>query len=264
MQFKIPWTYKDSKWGRRVAIQITVQRQRTFLYCAALQNCTSAVSHCYRKGDKYLQNVVKAILFVRHQVILQTFLASAASQSLLSLDAAFQETWINCKESNDKYWETAEVWKIWLMKTHQKHCGRRHRPANVYKLVIKKKRINSFSCHVWEEQRIASWNGGREIEISFNKAQNDWKWMPRENIQFQSLQLLNQNETKQNTTKQNKSLIWCNRTWFWGGNGQHDILMYLPHLWSVISVFIIIGEDSKSELTPLKSSGSLWFYINGP
>lgn len=91
--------------------------------------------------------------------------------------------------------------KIWLMKTHQKHCGRRHRPANVYKLVIKKKRINSFSCHVWEEQRIASWNGGREIEISFNKAQNDWKWMPKENIQFQSLQLQKQNETKQNKTK---------------------------------------------------------------
>lgn len=74
-----------------MAIQISAQRKRTFLYCAVLQNCMSAVSHCYRKGDKYLQNVVKAILFVRHQVILQTFLVSAASQSILSLDAAFQE-----------------------------------------------------------------------------------------------------------------------------------------------------------------------------
>jgi len=26
----------------------------------------SAVSHCYRREDKYLQNVVKVVFFVRH------------------------------------------------------------------------------------------------------------------------------------------------------------------------------------------------------
>lgn len=99
----------------------------------------------------------------------------------------FRKIWINCGKPKDEFRETAEVWKIWLMKTHQKYWVRRHWYANVDCLVIKK-RINPFSCHLWEEQTTGSWNGGREIEIKLNKAQKYWKLKSMKYIPFQALQ----------------------------------------------------------------------------
>lgn len=150
----------------------------------------------------------------------------------------FRKIWINGREPKDEYWEIAEVWKIWLMTAHQKHWGRRHWSANVNCLVIRKKRINPFSCNLWEEWLIGSWNGGREIGIRLNKAQKDWKSMPRKYIQFQAMQL----KKKKRRMKKAKKCPWFDAT---------D-----PNY-----VWVIIGENCTFVLTSVKS---LWFHTDEP
>lgn len=133
----------------------------------------------------------------------------------------FRKVWINGREPKDEYWEIAEVWKIWLMTAHQKHWGRRHWSANVNCLVIRKKRINPFSCNLWEEWLIGSWNRGRKIGIRLNKAQKDWKSMPRKYIQFQAVQL--KKKKKKNEKSKKVPLIWCNRSQLCVGNNWREL-----------------------------------------
>lgn len=122
---------------------------------------------------------------------------------------------------------------IWLMRAHQKHWGRRHWSA--ISISYKKENKPFFLPYVLRtENRQLKWRkrnwdeaqqGTEQLEINVNEVYS-----------ISSLATLKTKQTKK------VPLIWCKRSQFCVRNGHHDILRYLLHLSSVISMFIIIGE----------------------